>query len=95
MATIHKNEKGFKVIHVSGREMLKIGCGNVCDHCGEQKEDGYYVAVLNRWFCTECYNDWYEGAINYAEFSGVEEMIENNNFIFFGVQLGFAPKDLK
>ena len=51
MAKIIENEKGFKVIEIDYLEMLKIGCGNICDHCGEPHYGkGYYVAVLNRWF---------------------------------------------
>lgn len=35
MAKIIENEKAFKVIEIDYLEMLKIGCGNICDHQGD------------------------------------------------------------
>jgi len=65
MAKIKENEKGFKVIEVTANEMITIGCGNICDHCGEPHfGTGYYIAVLNRWFCSTCYDEWYKGKPN-------------------------------
>lgn len=79
MATIINNDKGFRVIAVSAKEMLKIGCGIpeenvcVCDNCNEAHEGGFMVAVLNMWFCPECYENWYERAVRYKEDEGPEE----------------------
>lgn len=61
MAKIIENEKGFKVIEITGREMLKIGNGDMCDNCAELSETGYYVAVMNRWFCPTCYENLVQG----------------------------------
>lgn len=82
MAKIIENEKGFKVIEISAEEMVKIGCGNICDHCGQPHfGTGYYVAVLNRWFCPSCYNEWYEDAYNYANDEyNPDWRIERKNF---------------
>lgn len=89
MAKIYENEKGFKVIEVTAREMLKIGCGDICDHCGEQQLDnGYYVAVLNHWVCPTCFETWYEGAINYASPHNADGRVENRNFDNFKNLLG-------
>ena len=44
----------------------------VCDSCLSSPENGYYVAVLNQWFCEECYRQWYESAVYYPEDRGVE-----------------------
>lgn len=88
MAKIIENEKGFKVIKVTGIEMEAIGCGNVCDHCGKPSAFGYYVAVLNRWFCQNCYDKWYEDAVNYAEEGNADARVENRNFFKFAEALG-------
>lgn len=46
----------------------------VCDNCGEllnahpkKHPIVYYVAALNRLFCTKCYKEWYAHAIRYDE----------------------------
>lgn len=84
MAKIKENEKGFKVIEVTANEMVKIGCGNICDHCGEPHfGTGYYIAVLNRWFCPTCYDEWYKGTTNYANAYNADGRVETKNFNFF------------
>lgn len=84
MAKIYENEKGFKIIEVTAREMLKIGCGDICDYCGEQQMDnGYYVAVLDQWFCPTCFEIWYENAINYASPDNTDALVENRHFETF------------
>lgn len=89
MAKIYTNEKGFKVIEVTAREMLKIGCGDICDHCGEQQLDnGYYVAVLNHWVCPTCFENWYEDAYNYAQDGNADARVENKNFEYYKYMLG-------
>lgn len=89
MAKIYENEKGFKIIEVTAREMLKIGRGDICDNCGEQQLDnGYYVAVLDQWFCPTCFEMWYDGAINYASPGNTDARIENRHFEFHENLLG-------
>lgn len=89
MAKIYTNEKGFKVIEVTARELLKIGCGDICDGCGEQQLDnGYYVAVLNQWFCPTCFENWYEDAYNYAQKGNADARVENKNFEYYKYMLG-------
>ena len=89
MAKIIENEKGFKVIEIDYLEMLKIGCGNICDHCGEPHYGmGYYVAVMNRWLCPTCYENWYLFATNYATEHNADGRIETKNFERFKTLLG-------
>lgn len=76
MAEVVKNDKGFKVIHCSNTEIVKLGGLGICDSCGEPDTHGYYIAVLNRWYCPKCYEDWYKHAINYPE----DRHIEDKNF---------------
>lgn len=89
MARIIENEKGFKVIEVDSNEMLKIGCGNICDHCGHvHYGKGFYVAVLNRWFCPDCYQDWCKYAVNYATDNNADGLFEKKNYFFYKMLLG-------
>ena len=68
MAKIVDNPKRFKVIELSRNELAN-GTSNT----------GYYVAVLNCWFCPKCYNEWYGCATHYPE----DIKIENKNFEFY------------
>ena len=78
MAKIHKNKKKFKVIAVTDAELMNAledyGCMGIYDSCGERHRGiGYYVAVLNRWLCPKCYEEWYKTAVKYAEDEKYEE----------------------
>lgn len=88
MAKIFNNERGFKVIEATRSEMMcalsEYGCAGICDFCGEPKEKGYYIAVLNSWYCTDCFYRWYLKASNYPE----DAEIENRNFALYRQILG-------
>lgn len=59
MASIVKNEKGFKVIKIDSHELRQaVGSPGICDNCLEMPEEGYYIAVLNSWCCPRCYHKW-------------------------------------
>ena len=79
MAKIVDNPKRFKVIELSRNELAKIGGIGICDRCNGTSNTGYYVAVLNCWFCPKCYNEWYVCATHYPE----DIKIENKNFEFY------------
>lgn len=83
-AKVIKNEKGFKVIEISGDllvdKLAKFGSVGVCDGCMSwHKGIGYYVAVLNQWLCKKCYDEWISRATWYKE----DERIELKNFNFY------------
>lgn len=71
------NKKEFKVIRLTVEECKAIGFGIqdedyhelICDNCNELliTQDCYYVAVLNRVFCSECFEEWYQSAERYPE----------------------------
>lgn len=72
------NEKGFKVIALKPDECKQIGFGFqdetdfelICDDCNELINDElyvFYVCVLNRVLCKECFQEWYESAVYYPE----------------------------
>lgn len=76
MAEIIKNIKGFKVLKVGVDEIINIRGLGICDSCGKSSESGYYVAVLNMWFCPACYNEWMLRATYYKE----DKKIEDKNY---------------
>ena len=71
MANIKDNKKGFKVIQISRKELVEelgqYGAIGICDYCNETASTGYYIAVLNQWFCPKCYQAWYHRATYYPE----------------------------
>lgn len=80
MAKILINDKGFRLIKVSAAELAqKAGGYGICDNCNEHSEEGVYVAVLNMWFCYDCFRDWYTFATRYPE----DTMVEEKNYEFY------------
>lgn len=75
----------FLVIECTAREMY-VACGSpgICDNCCSTPSKGYYVAVLNRWLCQECYDQWCETAHWYREDAGTER----KNFEYYAPKLG-------
>ena len=67
MAKIIDNPKGFKVIETSMTECIDMGGMAVCDNCNQCSDKGYLIAVLNSWFCPQCYNEWMEEAVRYED----------------------------
>lgn len=89
MAQIINNDKGFKVIKMRLVELqqatneMTLG---ICDNCNNASLEGYYVAVLNRYLCKGCYEDWYKRAKYYPE----DARIEEKNFNFYSEKLKSA-----
>lgn len=64
MAKVYENKKGFKIIQATRGEMIcalsEYGCVGICDSCGSSNcQDGFYIAVLNCWYCSDCFHKWY------------------------------------
>lgn len=77
MAKIINNPKGFKVLFGTLTETMAITHGlGICDTCNCAAIEGYLVAVLNRYLCPDCYDDWMKRAIFYSE----DEPFENKVF---------------
>ena len=76
----------FKIIECSASEVLKWGGMAICDTCNQHSKKGYYVAVLNRWLCPECFEEWKGCAKYYPE----DEPIERKNFNIYGHILGLC-----
>ncbi len=91
MAQIINNPHGFKVIEVSRAEMVEklseYGCVGICDYCAKSPVNGYYIAVLNQWYCPECYKRWVKDARYYPEDARVEDRNFNYYKTLFGLSL--------
>lgn len=75
----------FKVIKASAKEMFEaVGSPGICDYCSERPEHGYYIAVLNKWFCPKCRKEFKKRAVWYPE----DAQIEERNFKHYAFCLG-------
>lgn len=90
MAQIKENKKGFKVIQISQKELVEKlgehGAVGICDYCGKAASNGYYIAVLNSWYCPHCYIEWYNRATYYKEDKNIEERNFNYFKSLFGIE---------
>lgn len=78
--------KKFLIIEAETSEMVD-NCGSmgICDCCGKPHlGTGYYIAVLNQWYCPKCFEEWKAGAKYYPEDAEVEIW----NFRYYGKLLG-------
>lgn len=75
----------FLIIECTASE-LYVACGSpgICDYCGKVSGSGYYIAVLNQWFCSKCYEEWKTIAQYYPE----DAPYEQRNFDFYAPRLG-------
>lgn len=76
MARIIQNDKGFKLIEMSMKEIVTAGGYAICDYCNGISDKGVYIAVLNSWYCMECFDRWYVNAKRYVE----DYIVEKENF---------------
>lgn len=75
----------FKVIKASAKEMFEaVGSPGICDYCSERPEHGYYIAVLNQWYCPKCWEEFKKRAVWHPE----DAMVEDRNFTCYGLALG-------
>lgn len=75
----------FRIIECVAAE-LSASCGGfgTCDSCGLPSNRGYYIAMINQWFCPECYEEWKLTAHYYPE----DADIERRYFEFYAPRLG-------
>lgn len=78
MAKVIDNPKGFKVIQIRGVELMKFTpmAMGICDYCGQASLDGFYIAVLNSYYCPKCYEEWCKR----AEYFDEDRPFEESNF---------------
>lgn len=94
MARIVKNYKGFKILEIKREEMLdklsRYGSLGICDSCMRPASVGYYIAVINQWFCEDCYKDFLKTIDRYEE----DERIENKNFEHYCKIFNVEPSEM-
>lgn len=84
MASIVKNEKGFKVIKIDRDELQQaVGSPGICDFCSNTPKEGYYIAVLNSWYCPVCYQE----RIKHATYHKEDKPIEERNYDYMTEKL--------
>jgi len=77
MAKVIESDKGFKLISCNSISAIQVfGGGGICDKCNETPDKGVYIAVLNSWYCNDCFNGWHKKAISYPQ----DKEIELKNF---------------
>lgn len=79
----------FLVIECTASELMDVTGAEmcICDWCSKSyfpAEKGYYIAVLNHWYCEECFEEWIERAIWYPQ----DVDVERKNFEFYAPRLG-------
>lgn len=68
MANLWKNDKNFKIIQMSWREYVATTeSWGLCDCCGgsDFEYGGYYIPLIDSWFCKTCFDAWYSTAKRY------------------------------
>ena len=76
MAEQVNNKKGFMILKISRTEILSItqNSQGTCDSCNGMNNDiGYYISVLNSWFCPDCFDKWYASSDRFPEDIKFEE----------------------
>lgn len=78
--------KKFLIIECTARE-LYVACGGpgICDMCGNPSAIGYYIAVMNRWYCPKCFSEWKQRAQYYPEDANVEKRNYEHYASLFGI----------
>lgn len=65
--------KGFKTLDVTVEHVLAWGGQGLCDSCNKGGLRGKYIAVLNSYYCQECFDSWHKYATNHPEDRGYEQ----------------------
>lgn len=80
----------FLIIECTAKELREATGAEIvrCDFCDDvaiaHNYKGYYIAVLNQWFCSKCFGKWKENAFWYPE----DAEIERRNFEFYAPRFG-------
>jgi len=70
-------DNGMKVIRVSAFSTIAWGGFGICDYCGKKHEHeyyGYYIPVLNSWYCQECFDEFAKKYEYYEEDREITEL---------------------
>lgn len=88
MAKQIKRGKFLLIECTAGELMNAVGSDIcICDWCAKTflpSDKGCYIAVLNQWYCQECFEEWIERATWYPQ----DADVERKNFEFYAPRLG-------
>lgn len=75
MAKVGRTNIGLAFIKINLLELMEVepGALGICDFCGKVSSTGYYIPVLNRWYCDECFEEWQTRANRFEEDVPYEE----------------------
>lgn len=76
----------FKVIKLTLSDLREVAgdyAMGMCERCNKASFEGYYIAVLNRYYCPKCFNNWLRRATYYPE----DKPFEDEFFNFWKTQL--------
>lgn len=75
----------FLIIECTATELYVASGGpGICDYCGKPAAIGYYIAVLNQWYCPKCFEEWK----NSAHYCPEDADVEHRNFEFYAQRFG-------
>lgn len=79
----------FLLIECTARELMNAVESDICicDWCGKSflpSDKGVYIAVLNQWYCWNCFLHWFARAEWYPQ----DADVERKNFDFYAPRLG-------
>ncbi len=79
----------FLLIECTAGELMNAVGSDICicDWCGRPylpSDKGVYIAVLNHWYCKECFYEWVAQASWYPQ----DVDVERRNFEFYATRLG-------
>lgn len=79
----------FLLIECTAAELMNAVGSDICicDWCGKlclPSDKGVYIAVLNHWFCWNCFPHWFAHSEWYPE----DAEIERKNFEFYAPRFG-------
>jgi len=78
-----KSKQGYKVIKFLNLNPIEVFEGglSICDSCNEADFNGYYISVLNRYYCEKCFKNFEKRTPFYKE-DLVYEKHNYKNIIF-------------
>ena len=75
---------GLTAYEVTANDIKKLGGEGICDFCNEYSEIGYLIAVMNRYHCPKCYEEYDKNSKAYPEDKDIEEANEKYFDFVFG-----------
>lgn len=75
-----KSKQGYKILSFKLTTLIEIhkGAMGICDSCNKAGFDGYYIPVLNRWYCESCFKEFEERTPFYEDDLEYENLNYNN-----------------